>query len=82
MRQDHAPEAGPFSREAAGGDLNALRRTHTALAVAFELLDELVQLLPERPDAAGLKEVEDVLREIRDLAGTGLRGIRKACDVA
>ncbi|MER2535969.1 MAG: hypothetical protein ABTQ31_12485 [Rhizobiaceae bacterium] len=79
MHDHHAPEAGAFFREA-GGDLDELRRMHGALAVALELLDELMQLLPERPDAAGLREVEDVLREIRDLAGTGLRGIRKACD--
>jgi hypothetical protein len=81
MQDHHAPEAGLRSRIAAGGDLNELRRMHGALAVALALLDELMQLLPERPDAAGLKEIEDVLREIRDLAGTGLRGIRKACDV-
>ncbi len=29
------------------------------MGVAFALLDELIQLLPERPDADALKEVDD-----------------------
>ena len=55
-----------------------LRRTHSAIGVAFALLDELLQLLPERPDAEALKEVDEVLREIRDLARTGLKIIKLA----
>ncbi|MBX3567575.1 MAG: hypothetical protein KF914_05925 [Rhizobiaceae bacterium] len=82
MQQSHAGGAGRYAAQAASSaGLVELHRTQTAIAVALELLDELLQLLPERPDAAGLKEVEDVLREIRHLAAAGLRSIRKATDL-
>ena len=55
-----------------------LRRTRSAMGVAFALLDELIQLLPERPDADALKEIDDVLREIRDLAQAGLKIVKVA----
>lgn len=82
MQQSDASGAGRHSAQAAGNDgLAELHRMQTAIAVALELLDELLQLLPERPDAAGLREVEDVFREIRHLAATGLRSLRKTTDL-
>ena len=58
-----------------------LRKTRSAMGVAFALLDELLQLLPERPDADALKEIEDVLRELRDLAQAGLKFVKVATGV-
>jgi hypothetical protein len=60
------------------GDFEKLHGTRDAIAVALALLDELLQIPPERPDRPSLKEVEDVLREIRDIAVTGVRSVREA----
>ncbi|MGB3502873.1 MAG: hypothetical protein WBA44_14710 [Mesorhizobium sp.] len=50
------------------------------MGVALTLLDELLQMLPQRPDTAALKEINEVLREIRDLAGAGLRIVKQAAE--
>jgi hypothetical protein len=49
------------------GDFEKLHGTRDAIAVALALLDELLQIPPERPDRPSLKEVAEVLREIRDM---------------
>lgn len=81
--QNSRPTGGkpPSSAVPGSAGLNELRRMHSAIGVALALLDELLQLLPEPPGAARLKEVEDVFREIRDLAGMGLRWTRTAADL-
>lgn len=81
--QDSRPPGGdtPYWPIADASGPEGLRRTHSAIGVAFALFDELLQLLPERPDAEALKEVDDVLREIRDLAQTGLKIVKQATGV-
>lgn len=81
MKDSQPLDVRPPSEEAPGG-ADVLHGTHSAIGVALALLDELLQLLPERPDPAAWKEVEDVLREIRDLAGTGLRIVRTAVEAS
>ncbi|MBX3531362.1 MAG: hypothetical protein KF849_12190 [Rhizobiaceae bacterium] len=58
--------------------LEALRRASGALGVALALLDELLQPAPERPDRGWQAEVEQVLREIRAIAGEGLHSFGNA----
>lgn len=74
--QDLQAKEEPQSNEPGGQ--TSLRAMHTALAVALELLDELVEGMPDKPDASALKEIDDVLREIRDLAAAGQRAIAPA----
>lgn len=53
--------------------LDEARRMSDAIGVALALLDELLQA-PGEPEPG---EMEDVFREIGDLAATGRRAVRK-----
>ena len=81
--QDSHPRGGepPLRETSSASGPEELRRAHSAIGVAFALLDELLQLLPERPDADALEEVDEVLREIRDLALAGLKIVKLATEV-
>lgn len=62
---DSRPSGGEaIYREPPGASgLEGRRGTHSPIGVACTLLNELLQLLPERPDTEALNEVADVLRE-------------------
>ncbi len=83
MQDSHRPENEPPAVKVLGdADLNELRRAHSAISVALALLDELLELFPERPDETELRDVEDVLEEIRDLATAGIRIVSRSADVS
>lgn len=80
MQGKGAPGGETPTGELSGKGPHGLRGMHSAMGVALTLLDELLQMLPQRPDTAALKEINEVLREIRDLAGAGLRIVKQAAE--
>lgn len=59
-----------------GHVIGDVRRMRDAIGVALALLDELMSLMPDKPDRTSLREVEEVFREVREMAAAGLRAVR------